>query len=394
MTELRASFNNFVMKTKYQFLPYAAFLCLGSLWASPLASIGETTDVYFNFGALVRGDSNVTAAASGAQEDLIVSLRPGFEVDFFRGESRVDAVLFADLEILRYVENDIYNVENLGVSGTFSITDAVYQLGGRFFYQESQTTTQQVDLDGLIENEAFGLSGFVRYEMTAKVATRVGLEYLKQDYVGRFGPLLQDRETYTVPVRFFYEYSPKLDLTLGIRYRKVDIRDLGASIGNDPEDWEFTVGVEGELLPKLVGSVDVGYQRRRFTRGNLSDRSTATFGAELQYDYSPKLYFNLSADRDFESAADGNPNEKTEVTFSGTYSYNSFVSASGFVTGRADRYKLSGREDDSFTLGVAGSYVLNSFWVLGGRLYYTTMNSNEDRDFNKGVAEISANFRY
>ena len=362
--------------------------------AAPLFSLGDNADVFFNLQTGVKADSNVTAAAANERDDVIFTVRPGLELDLVRGESQADGSLIVQSTNLRYSDNEIYDAENLGVFANGSYEDVVYSFGGALSFVEDQTTTQRIDLDGLLESETFDVSGYFRYDFTQKVGVRIGAQFTNLDYVGVFDDQLPDRETVTLPLKFFYAYSPKLDITAGFRYRNADIDNLGTVIGNDPEDIQFTVGVEGELLPKLVGSVDVGYQERSFQTGSLDDTDTLTLAAALEYAFSPKLGLVFSANRDFESVSDGNPIESTSANFQLNYSYNEFWSISGNLGLLYDDFKASNREDETITLGVSGQYTPNGYLALGAIIYYANMDSNEDRDFDKTVVEFTATLRY
>ncbi|MEM9025994.1 MAG: outer membrane beta-barrel protein [Verrucomicrobiota bacterium] len=361
--------------------------------AAPMVSIGDNADIFFNLGTAVKVDDNVTGAPANELDDVIFTVSPGLEVDFFRGETLWDAVFQISTDFVRYSDNDQYDVNNLNVSFGADYASPVLEASFGASYSEDQQKTQQVVGD-LVEIENTVIQGFVKYDVTEKVAVSFAPRYTLQEYVEDFDSILPDRDRILLSLKGYYAISPKYDITAGIAYRETDIDDLPTRVGADPEDIRLTVGVEGEVLPKVTAALDVGYTERSFSGIDRSDQSILYLGGDLTWAATPKISVNLALSQDFQSTATGNPIESSSATLNVTYEVNEMWAVAPFLKFLTDDYVGGVREDDVAMAGVGVGYSPNGFLNFGAQVYYLENDSTLDLDYDNTVFELTASLRY
>ncbi|MEM7673234.1 MAG: outer membrane beta-barrel protein [Verrucomicrobiota bacterium] len=372
----------------------AAFATLATaVYAAPMVSIGDNADIFFNLGTAVKVDDNITGAPANELDDVIFTVSPGLEVDFFRGETLWDAVFQISTDFIRYSDNDQFDVNNLNASFAADYASPVLEASFGASYSEDQQKTQQVVGD-LVEIENTVIQGFVKYDVTEKVAVSFAPRYTLQEYVEDFDSVLPDRDKILLSLKGYYAISPKYDITAGIAYRDTDIDDLPNRVGSDPEDIRLTVGVEGEVLPKVTAALDVGYTERSFNGIDRSDQSILYLGGDLTWAATPKVSVNLALSQDFQSTATGNPIESSSATLNVTYEVNELWAVSPFLKFLTDDYVGGVREDDVAMAGVGVGYSPNGFLDFGAQVYYLENDSTLDLDYDNTVFQLTASLRY
>ena len=372
---------------------FVSSLIVSAAYAAPMVSIGDNVDMFFKLSTSVKSDDNITASPTNAIDDVVFTVTPGVEFDFFRGETLWDAVLNVDTAFIRYADNSEYDASNLGVNFRASYSSPVAVAGLGVSYKEDQQKTQRQS-GQLIEVETTAVQGSVRYFVSEKLSFRVSPSYTIQDYVGAFGANLPDKDTFKVDLKGYYGITPKYDITVGLAYIDQDIDDIGGRIGGDPEDLRLTVGVDGELLPKVTGNFDLGYTERTFSKGSSEGRETLFVGSNLTWMATQKIFLSSGISQDFESTAAGNAIESFRLTFNARYQYNNFWGVSSFVRFVNDDYLGQAREDEVTSFGVTASYSPNAFLNFGGQIYYLENDSNIGLDYDNTVFEVSASLRY
>ena len=374
-------------------LAVATSLAASIATAAPMVSVGDNVDIFFNLSTSIKADDNITSSPSNELDDTIFTVTPGIEVDFFRGQTLWDAVLTVDNQFVRYSDNDQFDVENLGVSLVSSYSSPILNAQFNVAYGEDQQKTQQV-AGSLIEVESIVLGANVRYEVTEKIAVGITPRFTQQDYVGVFGATLPDKDTVSLGLKGFYAISPKYDLAVGLNYRDQDIDDLNGNVGRDPEDYRLTVGVEGELLPKLTGFLDVGFTERSFRNGNRPDRETFFIDVDLSWAVTQKISMNLGLRQDFDSTAAGNAIESSTASLQARYSINNFWRVAPFVRFIKDDYVGSDRQDEVTNVGLNVGYTANAFLSFAFSAYYVENDSTLPQDYDNSVVQLSASLRY
>jgi len=379
---------------KLLLLSASASLLSSAAWlqASPLFSVGDNVDVFFDGSSTLTWSSNLFNDESGEVDDLLLTLTPGFEVDFVRGESNVDLSLLARYDLLRYHDSNEVDTELAHIKAKGSYEAARLDLTASASFDESQTASSQgQNLPGqLFESEAtrVGLEG--EYQLSPKFSFGAGVNYYDTKYVsantvGAFA----DREEVSVPVDIYYELTPKLDLSLGYSRVEAEVGAAGSAAYDQVTNF-YSLGARGELLPKLSGFLKLGYRENEFTNKGM-------FGADLDFSYAvtQKLNSSLALSRDFGVGGAGDSTENSSIKLRADYSIDEQYSVSANLGYDLRDYQSSDREDDQYSAGVRLDYVLDENWRLStGYTYSENDSSLALSSYVNHALNLSASLRY
>ena len=402
------------MKLKH-FLLLAVFVTPAglpiALQAAPLVSIGDSVDVFFNGSSSLEWQSNVFSDERGAVDDYKYTVSPGFEINVGRGLSNADLSIITRYDIVRFdkvtdLDNELFHIKAVGSYAGSRLT-----VNGLVSYDENQSNgadgnDNQKGKLSASETTAANLNG--EYTLSPKFSFGAGVNYNKREYKESSSA---DRESYTVPLDIFYELTPKVDLSIGYTYTSTEVSSTvsGASevSGYDKEQHFVNVGARGDLLPKLNGSFKIGFNTMDSddpsTRdGNgpegRSDRdSDSSLGLDASFTYlaTAKVNTQLSLNRNFDVAGQGESTEATRVDLSANYSINTQYTATANLGYTLREYVDTGREDDNYRTGVSLSYVPNQYWRFSTGYNYTENSSSDaGQSYEAHVINVSASLRY
>ncbi|MGB0258681.1 MAG: outer membrane beta-barrel protein [Coraliomargarita sp.] len=376
--------------------------------ASPLVSIGDHADLFFNGSSSVRWTSNLFRDEDNEEEDIVYTVQPGFELNVGRGLSSADFSVITSYEIRRYDDYDDLDTELFHIAALGSYKGSRLDLSGRASFDEVQTTSGNANVDGdLIESErtAGGLNAEYRY--SPKFSLGSGVSYSKTDYQN-FTENFSDRESLSIPLDLYYELTPKVDLSVGYAYSNQDVdgRVDGSGDVFDGYDFDshfFNVGARGQLLPKLGGYFKIGYRYRDSYTVTINDvdlpeeDSSGMLGldADLTWAATQKLVAKLAMSRDFGASGEGDGTENTSVNSSLSYSINPYWSASSYLRYTLREYDTTDREDDQYGFGLRANYTPNRYWAFSGGYAYQENDSNlDDQSYEDHRVDVRATFRY
>jgi hypothetical protein len=361
--------------------------------ASPFLQIGDHGDLFVLTDAGLSFTSNVTLDEVDAQSDFIFTLSPGLELALGRGLTQTNAAITARIDIVRYADLSEFDNENLNLGSFLSHEGPRLKLDANASYREFQQNQEDINLFRTLLNlREFraGIGG--EYDLGERTSLGAGLNFSDVRY--KNADFAQDRKVFSLPLDLFYDLTPKLDLSVGYRFRNTDIgaRPFDGTPGNDSKDHFLNVGFRGELAPALTGRLQVGYLTRDFDRG--SSESTIALISSFDYQLSAKTQLRLSLDRDFDAAGTGESTERTGITGSFTHS----VSPQMFINGSAG-YRLTdfrgAREDKNARFSLGTQYFLYNFLSLGANYAFVDNNSNVNGlSFTNHTVSFSASLRY
>ncbi len=418
-------------KTSILLAPLAlAMLAPAPAQSSPLISVGDKVDIYTNSSATARWQSNLFRDEKDEEDEFVVVLSPGLEINFGRGVSNMDLTIFTSYDIIRYDQFDELDTETFNFDLAGSYRGARLDVDVTAFYDEEQTTGAEEsikddDFDDLIEFTEVGGSVFGEYVLTPKFSVKSGFRYREKSY-DSYEDRFSDRDTFTIPVDVFYEMTPKFDLSVGYQYSKIDVDDrtgiktdfktgiseLSKIEGYDYESHFINAGVRGEILPKLTGFFKVGYRQRGSYSYNIidlegppftppekvSEDSEGSLGldADLTWQTTPKLTTRVGLSRDFGVGGEGDVTENTEIDVNLAYAISDYLSAGGFFLYRMREFQgFADREDDEIEAGLSLSYRPNNYWTFsGGYFYYENDSDADGYSYEDNIFSLSANFRY
>jgi polysaccharide biosynthesis protein VpsM len=366
------------MKNIIRFALLTASLATGSQ-AAPFVAIGDGAELFLTGSLGVRADDNIFLTGN-EESDLIFDIAPGVDLTFGK-----DAQMKGSLTLIHtftnYSDNSGLNTNLFSGDFVTRYDDGKLKLGFNVGYHELNQNS--VDIRGLTRRDAFNAGGNAEVEISQITSVGAGLQFNHENYK-RAG--YTDSDSLTVPLDFYYKWTPKVDLSVGYRYR-----DYRIDTGSDSTDHFFNVGARGEFTPKLTGKFAVGLNTRDLDRGG--DESQLGLDASFAYEISPKTSLQVGASNDFGTSPQGD--QQKNLTFNGmiTTKLSEEWSINGGLSFRAIDYGT--RTDDYFEGQLGTSYIVNANVRIVGAYVYRNYASNlAGSDFTNNVFSVAANFRY
>ena len=377
--------------------------------ASPFVSIGDIADVYFSGSSSARWTSNVFRDETDETEDLVYTVSPGFELNFGRGTTNMDLILISSYDFVRYRDNDDLDTEMFHIKAVGAYRTSRWDLNAILSFDERQSATGNANISGdLIETEDTNATINGEYRLSPKFSFGSGIAYSKKEYIEPENQFANN-DSISLPFDLFYEWTPKVDLSVGYRYtaREVDSYDrfpndpaLGLVEGYDTTTHFLNVGARGVLQPKLTGFFKVGYTLRDSdsTRGNSRDDSDGTLGldADLSWATTLKLTNKIQLSRDFGVSGEGNVTEVTSINLNSMYLLSNYWSISSNLGYTLRSYQDGNdREDNQYSAGLNFNYSPNQYWSFSGGYSYSDNDSDAaGNSYTDHVFSIAASLRY
>ncbi len=372
------------MKNKFVRLAILATVTGLTANAAPFMAVGDNAELFLTASGQVQFDDNIYLDASKEVDDTILSFTPGVDLVFGKGSATKGNAYYRE-EIRRYSDNDNQNTElsNLGVKTRFDngVTKADFNAS----YAQVAQNDNDIRATGTIVRRKLtnlGLTG--EFSVSEKTSVAAGLAFDKTDY----GPATYvDSDILTIPVDVYFKATPKLDWSVGYRYRSSEL----SGAGRDSSDNFFNVGARGEFTPKLIGQIRVGYTQRSFDVG--SDDSGFGADGSLTYAFSEKTSYRFNISNDFGSSGTGDSTENFVIGLNATSKISEQWSLTGGLSLRKIDY--STRSDDFVEGLVAVSYNLNQMVNFGASYVYRDNDSSSAAaSFKNNVFTFGANIRY
>lgn len=365
-------------------------LCAQPAVAAPLVSLGDGVDLFFNGSTTLQYVDNLfyaDKAVNPVENDWVFLVRPGLELRAGRPGTPAQFSLFVDNEWKTYISRSDLDRDNASVRAMFSYDTDRTKVSARGSWMQTDQSTFDIRLPNqLVLRDISEFNARAEHELSAKTAVAVGFGFYQQDFrVDVAG--YRDHEFVSVPVDLYYRYSPKLDLSVGYRWR-----DTNVTGGFGSKDHFFNVGARGEVLPKVTGTVRVGAQRRSPDFG----ASSTTMGLEtdLTWSPSPKTAVNLSLDRDFATSGAGGSTRSMRSGLSVNHQFSSFVGGYAFLNLTNTDY-AGGRSDDTYTGGFSMTYAPTNFLRLSAGYAYQENESNTGGlNYENHILNVSASLRF
>jgi len=355
--------------------------------AAPFLAIGDGAELFVTGVVGVRADDNIFLSKD-AQSDVIFDVNPGLELAFGRNAQLNGSLKLVD-NFANYTDNSSLNSQLFTGEFTTKFDDGKMKLGFAAKYHElnqNQFDIRSTVVGGgrsFIRRDAFSASGTSEVELSQLTSVGAGVTF-EQNRYKRTG--FSNLESLNIPVDFFYRWSPKLDLSLGYRFR-----DSRVVIGQDSTDHFFNVGARGELSPKLTGRFAVGVT----TRNQQVGSSDSLLGLESSFRYavSPKTDLDFGFANDFGTS----PRGQREKNFSANATLSSRIAEEWSVSagGSWRSINYSGRTDGYLEAQLGTSYIVSANLRIAG--FFTHRDYTSDVrlfEFKNNIFSISANFRY
>ena len=355
-----------------------------SAYAAPFMAVGDNAELFVTASAQVQFDDNIYLDPTNESDDTIMSFTPGVDLVFGKNAVTKGNAYYRE-EIRRYSDNDNQNTElsNLGAQTHYDngVTKADFNAS---YAQVAQNDNDANALGSIVRRKLFNIGAKLEFGISEKTSLSVGASFDKTNY----GPASYvDSGIWTLPIDAYYKATPKLDWSLGYRFRNTDLSGTGI----DSSDHFLNVGARGEFTPKLTGQVRVGFTQRNFEVG--SDDSQLGFDGNLAYAFSEKTTYRFNVSNDFGSSGTGDTTENFAIGLNATSKMTEQWSFTGGLNLRKIDYPT--RSDDFLEGLLAVTYNLNQMVNFGAS--YTYRNNSSDSasaEFTNSVFSFGANIRY
>ena len=371
----------------YSILLGAALLC-GDKNLAAAAAAESDSDFFFTGVASAQANDNVFLSHTNAKSDTIFDLTPGLEFDF--GKNSLTKGMFSineDFQI--YGSESSLNTGLTNAAFTSAYDDNKTKLNLNASYHIADQATRDVHLVGvLVKRDLYHAEALGEDAVTEKTSVGAGVVYDDTQYKHTG---YTNWEWIKVPLKYYYEVEPKLDLSAGFTYKD---NQLGTG-GVNSNEYFYNVGARGEFTPKLTGELSVGYEQIQFAKG-VKSKNGVGVDSNFTYAYTPKTTVTFGVSNDFGYSA------------SGGSSYRIFGLNGGVSTAINDQWKanaqlsynhydyISTTEKDDFYNGQLGAtYIINVYLSVTGAYTYTEDSSNITADsFTNNIFSISASLRF
>ncbi len=349
---------------------------------------------------VARGTLNVTArvnaeydtnifANSSEVDDLSMVFTPG--LSYSRSVGMISTVAELGVRSIAFVDTNGQDSLDPYLNANFTMDRAEKgSVSAGFRY--ARTTDANEVLLTRTESDEFRGNARVDYFYSEKTGVRVNAQFRVSDYNSAG---YNSIESYGVGAGLLYRYSPKLTANLSYDFSPEKATDL-SNAASDPssDNHRISVGLEGELRPKLNGSVSAGMVYRDFELGG-SD-STVLLGSSLSWAASEKTNFTLGASNNFDTTANAESIRTLVVTIGVRQALTEKISLSGNVgTTRSTLDQVPGpgtRNDRALLFGSALNYRINDhFSATSGVTHRISDSSLQLADYDRTVLSLGLN---
>ncbi len=347
--------------------------------AAPFMAIGDGAELFLTGTLGVRVDDNIFLTGN-ATDDIIVDVTPGVDLTFGK-DAQVQGALTLSHAFATYIDNDELNTNLFSGDFVTRFDDGKMKLNFNVGFHELNQNTP--DVQRLTRRDVFNTAASGEVEISQLTSVGAGVNFNREDYK-RTG--YTDSESLTVPIDFYYKWRPKVDLSIGYRYR-----DYEVDIGQDSSDHYLNVGARGDFTPKLTGRFTVGFNRRSLDVSG--DKNGFGLDASFAYEVSPKTSLQVGASNDYGTSPQGAQQENLTFNARVVSKIADDWSVNGGVSFRQIDY--FSRKDDFWEATLGTSYIVNAnITILGAYVHRDYASDLGGADFKNNVFSISANFRY
>lgn len=377
------------MKTSSRVLAIASLLTLKTV-AAPFVAVGDNAELFLTSTVGVSHDDNIYTRSSGEVSDTILEFTPGVDFVFGRNAATSGNVYYKH-QFLNYSDNSSQNTNlpSLGINTLYKSGRSKFDLGAS--YQESSqndfTRVSGVVTGQIIQRKLTNLRGLGEFGLTEKTSLGAGATYAKTDYSSSG---FRDSDVWELPVDVYFSYSPKLETSVGYRYRSTEL-NRSTSLVPSSKDHFLNIGARGEFTPKLSGQVRLGWVKRSFDNG----RDKSDFGAQanLTLAASAKTNLNMGLGSDFGSGPGGESITTKSVSLGASTRLDEQWSFNANLAYRDMKYPT--RSDNFTELGLGMAYTVNAYVNVAGSYTHRSQASDvATSEFKSNVFSLSANIRY
>ncbi len=349
---------------------------------APAMAVGDNAELLLTASANVSYDDNIYLRHTGVTRDTIWNFIPG--VQFVFGQKAATNGQFSLQEdFLKYSSNSKQDANLANANFKSNYSDGKSKLNLSAGYQ--QLSQNDTSVPGAIVDRDLtngGVTGEVA--LSDKTTVSLGALYDKTHYK------LSSYSTWSdtsVPLDAYFEVSPKLEASLGYRYRDTSV----TGPGSDSKDHFLNIGARGEFSPLLTGQVRIGYSTR--SSAGAARQNLLGVQSNLDYSASQKTSLHLGIDNGFGNAANGSNTKNRSITLGAVNQFSDQWALNLNLTSLAVAYPT--RTDNYLEGAVGASFVYNTHLNFTASYTYRQNGSVlSGNKFTNNVFNFGASIRY
>lgn len=354
--------------------------------ASALLRFNDGKDqVFITFNAGVGYDSNIYTY-DGGPGDFIYNA--GVLLNYTRRAGLIGVDASAGFN---WSEFATYSDES-SIDPTFSLefSKSTGRTTGSLTFNAAHHNDPDANANIRAESWTYGTHLTFRYPVIERYSISGGIGYARTDYLHNEAGLV-DLDTFTANADVIYVLNSRRDVFVGYRFRDSATSDTGSS-----QDHAVSVGVNGQILPKLNGSVRLGYQRRHYSDLGI-DTSYDGFMSAISSTWTVNRRLNVTGtlSHDFQTTSTGSTTETTTLSLDSQYAVNSRLTINANIGTGLNRYKEGNRRDWYYTAGIGFGYTLHPRLQITGSYQYHQNYSNVSlSEFSRHTFNLGATSRW
>ena len=277
---------------------YYIFLHL-TLTGSSFVQIGDAISVHVDSSASYKHISNILKAKTDEISDGVYVITPGAVLNFGKPGTPLDLSLSAKYDIYQYQDygNLDINLMKVYLNGSYNPSE-IFNSNFSYSNSEGQSAKSEFSVDlptnddlSLVETTTESVSLSTTYRYSPKLSLSLGLKQSELNYdSAEDKERLSSKKSTNIPFKFIYQYSNKLNVLYGVTFSNNEVGEKQSDNlpAYETDSVYYNLGLNGTILPKLTGNLDIGYRTLSFSD---STNDFTAFGAtsSLIWNTLPKL---------------------------------------------------------------------------------------------------------
>jgi hypothetical protein len=334
----------------------------------------------------VTYDTNI-AANSFAQADTIYSAGVGLEYTRHAGIVSVDASTGMSISRFNKTTSDDFSDPHLQCefSAKDDRTAADLTLSAA---RESQADVV-VGIRTVSWDYAAGLD--TKYRVTDRYSLASTLGYTLKDFVNM--PGLANLTSYNAGLNLLYTINSARDLFMGYTF---GLQETSRNLSFYTHS--FNVGIAGKILPKLNGTISVGYELEDPHGSTDHPTGSMTESIALTWNFSRRLKITGDVSQNFSAISTNGSVNTLAASLDASFSMNAKTSLTGGVGGGYNRFigaSAGGRRDTYFTWNAGVSHTINDHFSTSlNYTYYENWSTSSLSDFIRHTITLALSIRF
>lgn len=226
--------------------------------------------------------------------------------------------------------------------------------------------------DAIPDSDRTNLSWNGSYRYSTRTRLTGGVNYYERSFSDSSEFNFSDYENFSVPIRFFYQMTEKVELGGGVRYR-----DISQENFDQPSDLAWHLALEGEISNKVTADVKIGILDQSGSTNTSSADGDLFMNIRTRWQATPDSGITLELDRDSYPTGLNDSVLREEIKISADWKVSTKLLAEASLSQMKENFDRSNREDKVDRASVALNYLPSD-----SQLFSTVSLSFENNNSN------------